>query len=122
MKTMQDPNNQIEILTADSPQPGIVVGCIHGEVDLHNSHSLRSRLMDTLRRFSPKKLILVMREVPYVDSSAIAVLVEVLKELRRTGGKVFLAELQPRVKGLLEIARLDSVFVIAANETEAMSK
>jgi hypothetical protein len=30
--------------------------------------------------------------------------------------------LQPRVKGLLEIARLDTIFVIAKDEKEALAK
>ena len=47
-----------------------------------------------------------------MDSSAIAVLVEAMQKLRKTGGRVYLTNLQPRVKGLLEIARLGSIFVI----------
>ena len=47
-----------------------------------------------------------------MDSSAIAVLVEALQKIRKTGGRIFLTNLQPRVKGLLEIARLGSIFVI----------
>jgi anti-anti-sigma factor len=57
-----------------------------------------------------------------MDSSAIAVLVESLQKIRKTGGKIYLTSLQPRVKGLLEIARLDAIFVITANEEEAMTK
>jgi hypothetical protein len=33
-----------------------------------------------------------------------------------------LTDLQPRVKGLLEIARLDSIFVVAKDEAEALSR
>ena len=32
-------------------------------------------------------------EVPYMDSSAIAVLVEALQKIRKTGGKVYLTDL-----------------------------
>ena len=39
-----------------------------------------------------------------------------------TGGRIFLTNLQPRVKGLLEIARLDSIFVLVKDEAEALSK
>jgi anti-sigma B factor antagonist len=119
---MTTPKAQPEIFTAASPLLGVVVGTIHGEIDLHNSPALRGKVMEALRKWQPKKLILNMRDVPYVDSSAVAVLVEALKELRRTGGRVVLAELQSRVKGLLEIARLDSIFGIAKDEAEAMEK
>ncbi|HUB26003.1 MAG TPA: STAS domain-containing protein [Tepidisphaeraceae bacterium] len=109
-----------DLVTASLLQAGVVVGDIHGEVDLNNSPSLRSRLLEALRQWKPTKLVLNMSKVPYIDSSAIAVLVEVLREIRRSGGKVLLVELQPRVKGLLEIARLDSVFVIAKDQAEAL--
>jgi anti-sigma B factor antagonist len=108
------------LTTTRTDQGALVVGTVHGEIDLHNSSSLRASLLDALRKWQPKKLVLNMSLVPYVDSSAIAVLVEILKEIRRSGGRVMLAELQPRVKGLLEIARLDSIFVIAKDETEAL--
>jgi anti-anti-sigma factor len=55
-----------------------------------------------------------------MDSSAIAVLVEGLQRLRRVGGRLMLVNLQPRVKGLLEIARLDTIFVLAATEQDAL--
>ena len=65
-----------ELLTTGRTEQGVlVVGAIHGEIDLHNSPSLRALLLETLRRWKPKKLILNMAKVPYVDSSAIAVLV-----------------------------------------------
>jgi anti-anti-sigma factor len=117
---MTDPNAKPLYLTSRAEQGVLVVGSIFGEIDLHNSPSLRALLLDALRRGQPKTLVLNMGKVPYVDSSAIAVLVEILKELRRTGGRVLLSDLQPRVRGLLEIARLDSIFVIAKTEAEAL--
>jgi anti-sigma B factor antagonist len=83
---------------------------------------VRAALLETLNREKPKRLILNLAGVPYMDSSAIAVLVESLQKLRKTGGKIYLTNLQPRVKGLLEIARLDAIFVIAGSEEEAMTK
>ena len=43
--------------------------------------------------------------------SSVAVLVETLQKVRKTGGKVYLTNLQPRVQGLIEIARLGTIFV-----------
>src|SRR5665213_1006389 len=113
---MSEQSPSTELYTAASPVSGVVVGAVHGEVDLHNSPSLRLHIMESLKRWKPTRLILNLAKVPYFDSSAIAVLVEALKEIRKVGGKVFLTDLQPRVKGLLEIARLDSIFVIAKDE------
>ena len=97
-----------------------VVASLRGEIDLHNSPNVRTALLRFLDENKPKKLVLNLGAVPYMDSSAIAVLVEALQRMRKTGGKIFLTNLQPRVKGLLEIARLDSIFVVVANEEDAL--
>src|ERR1700753_2078060 len=108
-------------LLLQAPQDGnAVFGVVRGEIDLHNSPQLRAALLQVMTQASPTKLVLNLAEVPYMDSSAIAVFVETLQKLRKAGGKLYLTNLQPRVKGLLEIARLDSIFVICADEKEAM--
>jgi len=99
-----------------------VIASLRGDIDLHNSPQVRTALLKFVEDNKPKKLVLNLGEVPYMDSSAIAVLVEALQKMRKTGGKVFLTNLQPRVKGLLEIARLDSIFVICTDEAEALKK
>jgi len=99
-----------------------VVANLRGDIDLHNSPQVRTALLKSLDDNKPKKLVLNLGEVPYMDSSAIAVLVEALQKMRKTGGKVFLTNLQPHVKVLLEIARLDSIFGVVASEDEALAK
>ena len=97
----------------------ILTARLHGEIDLHGSPALRDALLEALQKYNPKKLILNLANVPYMDSSAIAVLVEGLQRLRRVGGKLCVTNLQPRVKGLMEIARLDKIFAVAATEDDA---
>jgi anti-anti-sigma factor len=97
-----------------------VVATLQGEIDLHNSPSVRTALLKFLDENRPKKLVLNLAAVPYMDSSAIAVLVEALQRMRKIGGKIYLSNLQPRVKGLLEIARLDSIFIVVETEEDAL--
>jgi anti-sigma B factor antagonist len=99
-----------------------VVAAIRGEIDLHNSPDLRGVLLELLAKHEPKRLVLNLGQVPYMDSSAIAVLVEALQKIRKIGGRIYLTDLQPRVRGLLEIARLDSIFVVAKDEKDALTK
>src|SRR5262249_9547526 len=99
-----------------------VIAAVHGDIDLHNSPDLRGAMLEILQRANPKTLVLNLAQAPYMDSSAIAVLVETLQKLRRSQGKMCLTNLQPRVKSLLEIARLDSIFVLAKDDEEALSK
>ena len=119
---MAEPTHNPELVQRLRRQGDAVIASLVGEIDLHNSPQVRAALLETLNREKPKRLILNLAGVPYMDSSAIAVLVESLQKLRKTGGKIYLTNLQPRVKGLLEIARLDAIFIIAASEEEAMTK
>src|SRR4051812_572302 len=118
---MSELNTDSELLTGARSQGDAVLATVRGEIDLHNSPELRGALIDLLTKAGqPKRLVLNLAQVPYMDSSAIAVLVEMLQKLRRAGGKLYLTNLQPRVKGLLEIARLDSIFVIAKTDEDAL--
>jgi anti-sigma B factor antagonist len=98
-----------------------LITVVRGEIDLHNSPKLRVRLLHLLEECTPSKLILNLAEVPYMDSSGVAVLVEMLRRLRKTQGSVILAALQPRVRGILEIAQLTTVFPIVPDEAAALA-
>ena len=97
-----------------------MVIAVRGEVDLHNSPALRAEILKHLGDPAVRRLVLNLSAVPYMDSSGIAVFVEALQKLRRVGGKVCLTDLQPRVKGLLEIARLDTIFQLCPDEAAAL--
>lgn len=99
-----------------------IVVALRGEIDLNNSPELRGELFSLMGRQPPRRLVMNLKEVPYMDSSAIAVLVEVLQKVRKAGGKVYLTNLQPRVQGLIEIARLGTIFVVVKEEAEALTK
>ena len=117
---MAELKTSTDLVPAARTQGDAVIVSVRGEIDLQNSPELRTELLDLLTKHSPNRVVLNLTQVPYMDSSAIAVLVELLQKLRKTGGKVYLTNLQPRVKGLLEIARLGSIFGIVNDEAEAL--
>jgi len=90
-----------------------------GEVDLNVSPQLRARLKELVRE-GRKKIIVDMAGVPYIDSSGVATLVECLQGVSRYGGKLRLAALGNRTRGVFEISRLDTVFSIHQTVEEAL--
>lgn len=98
-----------------------LIAPVVGEIDLHNSPMLRQALLDLVEQHRPKKFVLNFAGVDYLDSSAIAVLVEVHKALRPGGGKLYLTDLHKRVRGIFEIARLDAIFGLADSEAAALA-
>ena len=93
---------------------------IEGEINLQNSPALRADLLKLVEEQRPRRIVLNLAQVPYMDSSAIAVMIEVLKAIRPEGGTVHLTQLQQRVAGLLRIARLDTIFVLSESDEAAM--
>lgn len=105
---------RIETETIDD---GIVLSPV-GEIDLSCAATLRQRLSQ-IQHDQPRKLIIDLSEVPYMDSSGVATLVEAMQIARRRGGKLVLCALQDKVRSIFEIARLDMVFSIVNTRADA---
>jgi anti-sigma B factor antagonist len=88
-----------------------------GEIDLSRAPALRKHIT-AAQASRPRKLIIDLGGVPYMDSSGVATLVEAMQNARRAGGKLVLCALQDKVRSIFEIARLDTVFVIARSADE----
>lgn len=91
---------------------------LRGEIDLRNSPRLRSALVE-VAGLRPKRVILDLSNVSYVDSSGMGTIVEFRRKLDPAGGALILAGLQPRVRSVLEITRLDHFFRLAETIDEA---
>ena len=117
------PPNRIstDLVPTSRGEGSAVIASIRGEIDLHNSTELREAVLSLLTPTPPAKLVLNLSEVPYMDSSGIAVLVEALGRVRRAGGKIFLTNLQTRVRSILEIARLNTLFILVPDEQTALA-
>lgn len=119
---MSDLTTSSDLVPTARKEGDSVILSLRGEIDLHNSPEVRTELLHLIDRNKPNKLVLNLDLVPYMDSSAIAVLVESVQKMRKTGGRVCLTNVQPRVRSVLDIAHLNSIFTITADEQEAMSK
>ncbi len=83
---------------------------LNGEIDLEVAPKLRDALIDALALGHP--LLVEMSAVGYIDSSGIASLVEALQTARQKNLDLVLIAPSQRVRRVLELARLDKVFVI----------
>ncbi len=92
-----------------------------GEIDLARSPDLRLRLREEIDAL-PRRLILDLLGVGYMDSSGVATLVEALQRCKTAGCKLVLCSLQPKVKSIFAISRLETVFDIVASVEDAKSK
>ena len=93
-------------------ESGVLVH-LQGEIEFSKAPALRNNLIALLKQEKPKQLIIDLSMVPYMDSSGIATIVEVLQWQRREGNTLVLIGLQDKVHSMLEITRLDQLFTIA---------
>ncbi|MFO8015158.1 MAG: STAS domain-containing protein [Phycisphaerae bacterium] len=100
-------------------QDDAVVVSLRGEVTVFSSPALRERLEKETGE-APGRVVLDLSEVRYVDSSGVATFVEALRQIRRGGGEMVLACVSDRVRGVIEIARLDTLFPMAETVEEAL--
>jgi anti-sigma B factor antagonist len=68
-----------------------------------------------------KKIVVTLRDVTYIDSCGIGVLIAKLVSVRNKGGDMKLVQLSPRSHRLFDICRLDNVFEVFESENEAVS-
>jgi anti-sigma B factor antagonist len=81
-----------------------------GAIDLHVSPELRASLRAIIDDQKPKRLVVDLSRVPYIDSSGIAVLIGAMQSLEHEGGTFLLAGAREGVRMIFESARLDQYF------------
>lgn len=102
---------------SDALPDGIILSP-KGEIDLVRSPVMRTQIAAAMKA-GPKRVVIDLAAVPYMDSSGVATLVEALQGTRKAGAKLLLCGLNPRVRSILEISRLDTVFTIVEDRAAA---
>ena len=117
---MSDAPQPLKITVTNDP--GGVLVSLAGEIDLRSSPTLRTELLQIGER-KAARVIISLEGVNYVDSSGVGTLVEFKRRSERGGGgRVVLVGLQPRVRSVFEITKLDQFFTIATSLDEARKK
>ncbi|MEA3489980.1 MAG: STAS domain-containing protein [Candidatus Omnitrophota bacterium] len=99
---------------------GISVYRVNGDIDIKTSPEVKKSFDDDIK-LKQEKIVVNLKDVGYVDSSGLATLVEILKNMRAYGGRLKLTNLSAKVKGLFEITKLDKLFDIFGEEDEALA-
>ena len=92
---------------------GAILIRLSGEVDLSWSQQVRKAVLAALE--DHPAVGVELSQVSYIDSSGIAALVEGFQTARARGSKFALVSVSDAVRAVLELARLDRVFLIVAD-------
>ncbi len=97
----------------------VMVLTLAGDVDLHRTPELQQELVRAVEKH-PRRIVLDLENVQYMDSSGVASLVKLLSSARRQNIELKLCGLAQKVRSIFEITRLDTVFDICPTLKEAM--
>lgn len=93
-------------------RPAVVEVVVEGELDVSSVGRVRETLHDALS-VRPARLVVDLTACPFVDASALTMLLDVHRRAWRAGGLLTLRGCSPRVLRLLSLTGLRRVFDLA---------
>ena len=100
---------------------GIMVIAVSGELDASSSGQLTVTIEPLVSQGRPW-LVIDLQGVNFIDSAGLSVLVRCFKHARGAAGTIRLAGLQPSVRRVFELTRLDRVFDLYKDTAEAVQR
>lgn len=100
------------------PEPNVLM--LVGELDLHESESVRAKI-DPLIAEKVPRIVVDLTKLSYIDSSGIAIFIETMRRVQAYGGKLLFFGLHDTVRNIFEVARLDQVFAIYPDKESALA-
>lgn len=93
------------VTTGDAP--GRIV--FSGEIDFSVTPTVRERLLELVGK-TKKDIELDLADLTYIDSSGLALLLELRKQLAETGRSVAIRSISPQVRKLFNLTQLSDLF------------
>ena len=102
-----------------TPQEGVAVVGLTGEVDVYTSPRLKQEIVDLLNQ-GVSKVVIDTTKVEYLDSTGLGVLIGGLKRARERDGDLRLICDSPRILRIFEITGITNIFDIHRSEAYAL--
>jgi stage II sporulation protein AA (anti-sigma F factor antagonist) len=100
----------------------IMIVNLKGELDHYTAFLVKNQMEENMMKFPIKKILFNFKNVSFMDSSGIGMIIGRYKALQRTGGKVAVAGLNAQVKRIFEMAGLFGIVACYNDEKEAIDK
>jgi len=94
---------------------------LSGELDHHTADSARTQMEDAIVRGNVTHLILSLKDLSFMDSSGIGVILGRYKLITSRGGRMVVCDVSPAVQRLFDMSGLFKIVKMEQNEREALS-
>ena len=99
---------------------GISQVILEGEISVNNAMELKKALGDILKGGATKVLV-DFEKVTFIDSSGLAVLIELVNQLQEIDGKLHLCNVNRKIRGIFEITKLHLMIEIFESREAAVA-
>jgi len=100
-------------------QGGINIYKINGHLDSNTSQGFEDKLIQAIDGGS-KNMIIDFKNLDYISSAGLRVILKATKALKREDGKIMLCDMQDYVKEVFEISGFDSLMPIVGSMGDAL--
>lgn len=101
---------------------GINIVSLEGNLIEKNQATELIDEIESLIERNESKFVLSMSDFKYMNSTGLNVMINVLTKARKAGGEAVICSMPDKIKELMVITKLNSVFTIADNLEEALQK
>ncbi|MER6434377.1 STAS domain-containing protein [Streptomyces sp900105245] len=117
---MDQPQNAYRLEVTSATAEGVTVVSVSGEID-HTSAGPLVHALEPDAVGEQPRVIVDMRQVSFMDSTGINVLLTAHRNLAKAGGWLRLADLQASVMRILDIVGVDHILPCYPNLPEALA-
>ena len=101
-----------------SEKAGKLTIAIGGELDHHGAREAARRIEETIEASVPRDCVIDLRELRFMDSSGIAIILRVYKRLNAIGGRLTVENVPEQPMRVLDASGIDRMIDINAMQTE----
>jgi anti-sigma B factor antagonist len=91
-------------------------------LDEQNIQIIGEQLFGLVDESGRKRLLLNFSNVEYMSSAALGKLITLNKKVQAASGKLVLCNIDPQIREVFEITKLDKLFMICGDEQEGLQK
>ncbi len=103
----------------EEKQKSISIFKLNGRLDSNTSQGFEKKIFDAISDGS-KNIVVDFRDLDYISSAGLRVILKATKALNREDGKIMLCAMQDYVKEVFEIAGFDSFLSIVPTMDDAL--
>lgn len=94
---------------------------LSGELDHHSAETLKAKLEQTIEEDQPRHMILSLKNLSFMDSSGLGVILGRYKQISALGGKMVVCDVSDAIYRLFEMSGLFKILTIEEDEASALS-